>query len=78
MYFTSAGRWVNACYPGRGFVHLGAQSWHEGETEEWVGSFKTATGLTAEESGQRQLQQKLRWMAQLAPIFESLGGQGGV
>jgi hypothetical protein len=73
-----SGRWVNACYPGRGFVHLGAQSWHEGETEEWVGRFKTATGMTAEESGQRQGQQKIRWMERLAPIFESLGGQGAV
>lgn len=74
----TSGRWVNACYPGRGFVHLGAQSWHEGETEEWVGQFKDATGMTAEESGKAQAEAKMAWAPKLAAIFESLGGQAAV
>lgn len=74
----TSGRWVNACYPGRGFVHLGAQSWHEGETEEWVGQFANATGMTAEESGKRQAEAKMTWAPKLATIFESLGGQAAV
>lgn len=74
----TSGRWVNACYPGRGFVHLGAQSWHEGETEEWVGKFKDATGMTAEESGAEQARMKMLWAAQLRDKFEMIGGQAAV
>lgn len=74
----TSGRWVNAAYPGRGYVHLGAQSWHEGETDPWVGSFQAATGMTAEESGQQQAAAKIAWADRLAGIFESLGGKAMV
>ncbi len=70
--------WVNCCYPGRGFVHLGAQSWHHGETQEYVGSFEAATGMIAENSGQQQTIFKMEAEEKYAEIFRKLGGQPGL
>ena len=71
-------RWVAAAYPGRGYMHLGAQSWHHGESVEYVGEFKDATGMTADESGDLQVKSIYRWMEKLGPIFRKLGGTPGV
>lgn len=76
--------WVNACYPGRGYVHLGAQSWHEGETQEWVGTFAEGIGYKGSdeeavaESIRLQSEIKTRWAGRLEGIFKSLGGQGEI
>lgn len=69
-----SGIWVNAAMPGRGYVHYGAQSNHFGETPEWIGTFEAATGITAEESGKKQVEMMLRWKEQLGHIFLALGG----
>lgn len=69
-----SGRWVAAIYPGRGYMHLGAQSWHHGETKEYVGEFHQAAGMTADESGKRQYEAIVEWNAKLGRVFESLGG----
>jgi hypothetical protein len=71
-------RWVNAAYSGRGYMHLGAQSWHHGESKEWVGEFADAAGMTAEESGRLQTEAMNEWKPKLASKFESLGGQAAV
>ena len=71
-------RWVSASYPGRGYMHLGAQSWHHGESVEYVGSFKAATGLLAEESGRLQVESIERWRKKLGPTFAQLGGTDAV
>lgn len=67
-------RWVNACYPGRGYCHLGAQSNHFGETSEYIGTFQAATGMTAEESGRLQVESIYRWKEKLGAKFIALGG----
>jgi len=67
-------RWVNAAMPGRGYVHFGAQSNHFGETQEWMGSHKAATGMTDEESGHAQRLAMEAWRSKLGPIFLALGG----
>ena len=67
-------RWVSASYPGRGYMHLGAQSWHHGESEASVGSFQAATGMTTDESGACQVVSMERWQAQLGLVFACLGG----
>ena len=74
----ASGRWVNAGFPGRGYMHLGAQSWHHGEAEEYVGSFRAATGMTVEESGRLQVEAIERWRQKLGPIFARLGGTDAV
>ena len=71
-------RWVSASYPGRGYMHLGAQSWHHGEAVEYVGSFKAATGMTVEESGRLQVEAIESWRPILGPIFVGLGGTDAV
>lgn len=73
-----SGRWVNCCYPGRGFVHLGAQSWHDGEGAEWVGTFEAATGISAAESGRLQTEKKIEWAARLRDNFARLGGEAAL
>src|SRR6185436_18395308 len=70
----TSGRWVNAAMPGRGFVHFGGQSWHHGESEKYVGSFKAATGMTADESGAAQAQAQEAATAEWSRIFLQLGG----
>jgi hypothetical protein len=67
-------RWVNAAMPGRGYVHYGAQSNHFGETQEWMGSHKAATGMTADESGAAQREVMVKKAEQYADIFLKLGG----
>jgi len=67
-------KWVSAAYPGRGYMHLGAQSWHHGESVKYVGSFKDATGLLAEESGDAQVVEMRVWEPIYAPVFRVLGG----
>jgi len=59
-------------------MHLGAQSWHHGEAEEYVGSFRAATGMTVEESGRLQVEAIERWRQKLGPIFARLGGTDAV
>lgn len=66
--------WVSAAFPGRGYMHLGAQSWHHGETVDFVGEFKDATGMTPEESGKLQAEMMKVWATKIGHIFESLGG----
>lgn len=66
--------WVSASYPGRGYMHLGAQSWHHGESAASVGDFRAATGMTPEESGARQVRAMERWQHLLGPVFARLGG----
>ena len=72
----TSGRWVACGYYGRGYMHLGAQSWHCGEAKEYVGEFKDATGMTAEESGALQVKEIERWTYELSPVFNVLGGTG--
>lgn len=67
-------RWVNAAMPGRGYVHYGAQSNHFGETEEWIGSHKAATGMTPEESGKAQSEIKIEMANCYGTILQTLGG----
>jgi hypothetical protein len=57
----TSGKWVNVAYHGRGYMHLGAQSWHHGESAKYVGSFEAATGMRAEESGKRQAEAMVEW-----------------
>lgn len=71
-------KWVSAGYPGRGYMHLGAQSWHHGESAEYVREFKDATGMTAEESGNLQVRSIVRWQKDLAHVFFNLGGTPAV
>lgn len=71
-------KWVSAGYPGRGYIHLGAQSWHHGESQRYVGEFRDATGMTADESGKLQAEAIWRWKDRIGHIFESLGGEGAV
>lgn len=71
-------RWVNAAYSGRGYMHLGAQSWMHGETVMYVGEFRDATGMTAEESGHLQVLSMERWRVKLAPAFAQLAGTDAV
>ena len=71
-------RWVNAAYPGRGYMHLGAQSWHHGEAQEYVNQFKDATGMTADESGAKQVEAIYHWRALVGGCFEQLGGSPAV
>ena len=66
--------YVNACYPGRGYIHFGAQSWHHGESVEFVGQFDYATGMSADESGALQVKSMQKWAPKLAHVFESFGG----
>lgn len=73
-----SGKYVNAAMPGRGYMHYGAQSNHFGETAEWTGTFEAATGMSAEESGRRQVVAIERWKPELATAFMSLGGTPGV
>lgn len=70
--------WVNCAYPGRGYVHLGAQSWHHGESVEYVGTFDQATGMSAEDSGKLQVASIYRWIDKIGHVFERLGGQAAV
>ncbi len=70
--------WVSCGYPGRGYMHLGAQSWHHGEAQEYVREFKDATGMTAEESGALQVKSIERWAKELGFIFVRLGGTPSV
>ena len=70
--------WVNACYPGRGYMHLCAQSWHHGEAVEYVREFKDATGMTADESGALQTNGIEFWKPRLKETFERLGGVDAV
>lgn len=74
----TSGAWVSAAYYGRGYMHLGAQSWHHGETVEYVGEFKDATGMTAEESGAQQVNWIYYWAERLGPVFLRLGGTPAV
>jgi hypothetical protein len=74
----TSGKWVSAGYPGRGYMHLGAQSWHHGESVKYVGEFKDATGMTADESGKLQVESIYRWKDRLGHIFLSLGGTEAV
>ena len=67
-------KWVSVGYPGRGYMHLGAQSWHHGEAVEYIGTHEIATGMTAEESGKKQDVEINAWEPKLAHIFTSLGG----
>ena len=67
-------KWVNAAMPGRGYVHYGAQSANFGETAEWVGEFKAATGMTADESGKLQYEIMETWRPKLSQALLSLGG----
>lgn len=69
---------VSAGYYGRGYIHLGAQSWHHGESSEYVGSFEAATGVGVEESGQRQVAAIYRWMDRIGDIFLRMGGTPAV
>jgi hypothetical protein len=71
-------RWVNVMYPGRGYMHLGAQSWHHGESVEYVGEFKDATGMSADESGAAQVASIYRWKDKLHDKFVMLGGSPAV
>ena len=73
-----SGKWVNAAMPGRGYLHYGAQSNHFGETAEYIGSFKAATGMTAEESGEKQAKMQFQWKALLHDKFMALGGTDSV
>lgn len=74
----TSGRWVNAAMPGRGFIHFGGQSWHHGETEEYVGSFKAATGMLAEESGNRQAEAQFAAAEKWGEKFLALGGTSSI
>jgi hypothetical protein len=67
-------KWVNAAMPGRGYVHYGAQSNHFGETQEWMGSHKAATGMTDEESGHAQREVMKEHTERYGHILLSLGG----
>jgi hypothetical protein len=73
-----SGKYVNAAYPGRGYLHLGAQSNHFGETPKYIGEFKDATGMTAEESGKLQVESIYRWKERLGSVFLRLGGTEAV
>lgn len=70
----NSGSYVNAAMPGHGYCHYGAQSWHHGESEKYVGQFKDATGMTIEESGKMQLESMFQWKEKLGAIFLALGG----
>lgn len=74
----TSGRWVSAGYPGRGYMHLGAQSWHHGESVEYVREFRDATGMTADESGALQVAAINEWRTKLEGVFTSLGGTDAV
>lgn len=67
-------KWVNAAMPGRGYVHYGAQSNHFGETQEWMGTHKAATGMTADESGAAQGEVMVEQAEKYGHIFLALGG----
>ncbi len=71
-------KWICAAMPGRGYCHYGAQSWHHGESQQYVGEFKDATGMTADESGKLQAASQERWAAKLGDIFLELGGTPSV
>ena len=71
-----SGKWVNASYPGRGYIHYGAQSWHHGEAQRFVNNFSDATGMSPEESGKLQAESMEKWRDKVGHIFESLGGEG--
>ena len=68
-------KWVNCCYPGRGFVHYGNQSGHHGETAEWIGAFKDATGWEPNDSGAKQYEYMAEAAEKYGEIFLKLGGQ---
>lgn len=67
-------RWFSATYPGRGFMHLGAQSWHHGESQQSVGSFLAATGMEPEASGALQYEKMAVWQGRLQSRLMDLGG----
>lgn len=71
-------KWVSAGYPGRGYMHLGAQSWHHGESAEWVGSYQLATGMTPDESGHQQVKGMQLAAERYDHIFRQLGGTTAV
>jgi hypothetical protein len=71
-------KWVNAAMPGRGYIHYGAQSNHFGETAEWIGKFEDATGMTAEQSGAKQVESIYRWKDRLGTKFLVMGGTESV
>ncbi len=71
-------RWVNCAMPGRGYCHYGAQSNHFGETEEWIGKFELATGMTAEASGEKQYESMKLWNKVFEHKMLLLGGTGMV
>jgi hypothetical protein len=74
----TSGRWFNVAVPGRGFIHLGAQSWHFGESQEYVNDFYAATGMTAEQSGAKQVESIYKWIDRIGPGFCRIGGVAGV
>jgi hypothetical protein len=74
----TSGRWVSAAYYGRGYIHFGAQSWHHGESVEYVGEFKNATGLSTEASGAAQVAGIERARKLYGKFFEDLGGTDAV
>jgi hypothetical protein len=74
----TSNRWVNAGFPGRGYMHFGGQSWHHGESVEYVGEFKDATNMSAEESGRLQVESIYRWKDKLGSVFLKLGGTEAV
>lgn len=71
-------KWVNAAYPGRGFMHYGGQSWHHGESQEYVGSFLAATGMTADESGAAQARGQETAAEKWGYVLMALGGTPSV
>lgn len=64
-----SGKWVVVNYPGRGYMHLGAQSWHHGEAVEYVGSFAAAAGMSIEESGRQQVAAIEKWQKEIGHLL---------
>lgn len=68
------GKYISIKIPGRGYIHYGAQSWNRGETQETVGSWEKAYGISPEESQRIQTEIRNEWQQKIGNILARLGG----
>jgi hypothetical protein len=74
----TSGKYVCAAHPGRGYMHIGAQSWHHGESVEYVNTFEDGAGMSADDSGALQVAAIYEWVDLVGDVFVKLGGQASL